>query len=267
MFLRQVSIEIRKTVKHPALWIGLAALLLLLALFIIIHHSQIKSGFSPSDGGLEQDLLEGLSFFNWISGFVYAITASVIAAYDYPNLRLWLTRGLPRHTLLLARLMVILVISGLIILLTVFATMGLSVLSRSLFFGAVNTSLLNMTAILPLLLRTFWISLPYLALTLLLAIVGRSPIFAGGGMIVYAVVLEKLLLSVSDRCPLLTRFLPGNLAMALQINYYTIDRTASRPIFHPPLMVEPQAILAIGIIFTILCVLSFVIFSRQDVGG
>jgi hypothetical protein len=57
MFLRQVSIEIRKTVKHPALWIGLAALLLLLTLFIVVHHSQIKSGFDPSSGGLEQDLL------------------------------------------------------------------------------------------------------------------------------------------------------------------------------------------------------------------
>jgi hypothetical protein len=41
MFLRQVSIEIRKPVKHLALWSGLAALLLLLALFIVVHHSQI----------------------------------------------------------------------------------------------------------------------------------------------------------------------------------------------------------------------------------
>lgn len=32
MFMRQVSIEIRKTVKHLALWIGPAVLLLLLAL-------------------------------------------------------------------------------------------------------------------------------------------------------------------------------------------------------------------------------------------
>ena len=86
-------------------------------------------------------------------------------------------------------------------------------------------------------------------------------------MIVYAVILEKLLISVSDRYPLLTRFLPGNLAMALQINYYTIDRTASPPVFDPPLVSEPQAILAIGIIFTVLCALSLVIFSRQDLGG
>ena len=86
-------------------------------------------------------------------------------------------------------------------------------------------------------------------------------------MIVYANVLERLLMSVSDRYPLLTRFLPGNLSMALQINYYTIDRTASRPIFYPTLITEPQAILTIGIVFTILCALSFVIFSRQDLGG
>jgi len=162
---------------------------------------------------------------------------------------------------------VILLISGLIILFMVVATLALSALSRSLFFGAVDISRLSTAALLPIFLRTFWISLPYLALTVLLAIVSHSPIFAGGGMIVYANVFERLLMSVSDRYPLLTRFLPGNLSMALQINYYTIDRTVSRPIFHPPLMVEPQAILAIGIIFTILCAFSFVIFSRQDLGG
>lgn len=267
MFLRQMSIEIRKTVRHPALWIGLTALLLLLALFIAIHHSQIKYGFTESGGGLEQDLLEGLSFFNWISGFVYAVTASVIAAYDYPNLRLWLTRGLQRQTLLLARLTVILLVSGLIILFTVFATLGLSALSRSLFFGGVDSSRLNTAAVLPMFLRTFWTSLPYLALTILLAIVSRSPIFAGGGMLVYADVFERLLMSISDRYPLLTHLLPGNLSMALQINYYTIDRTASRPVFYAPLMTEPQAILDIGIIFTILCAVSFLIFSRQDLGG
>ena len=267
MFLRQLSIEFRKTVKHPALWIGLAALLLLLALFITIHHAQIRSGFSPSGGGLAQDLLEGISFFSWIGGFVYATTASVIAAYDYPNLRLWLTRGLPRQTLLLARLTVILFVGGSIVLFTMLVTLGLSVLSRHLFFGGVDISRLNIAAILPMFLRTFWISLPYLGLTVGLAIVSRSPIFAGGSMIVYAVVLEKLLISVSDRYPLLTRFLPGNLAMALQINYYTIDRTASRPVFDPPLVSEPQAILAIGMIFSVLCALSLVIFSRQDLGG
>jgi ABC-type transport system involved in multi-copper enzyme maturation permease subunit len=267
MFLRQVSIEIRKTVKHPALWVGLTALLLLLTLFIVIHHSQIKYGFTESDGGLEQDLLEGLSFFNWIGGFVYAVTASVIAAYDYPNLRLWLTRGLPRQTLLLARLMVILLFNGSIILFTIFATLVISTLSRSLFFRTVDVSRLNTAALLPIFLRTFWISLPYLALTILFAIVSRSPIFAGGGMIVYADVLERLLMSMSDRYPLLTHLLPGNLSMALQINYYTIDHTGTRPIFHPPLAAEPQAILIIGILFAVLCAFSFVIFSRQDVGG
>jgi ABC-type transport system involved in multi-copper enzyme maturation permease subunit len=267
MFPRQVSIELRKTVKHPALWIGLTALILSLALFIVIHHSQIKYGFTESGGGLEQDLLEGLSFFNWISGFVYAVIASVIAAYDYPNLRLWLTRGLPRPILLLARLTVILLFSGLISLFTVLATLGLSAVSRTLFFGSLDVSRLNTAAVLPILLRTFWISLPYLALTVLLAILSRSPIFAGAGMIVYVDVFEKLLMSVSDRYPLLSRLLPGNLSMALQINDYTIDRTASRPIFRPFVVAEPQAILTIGIVFAILCALSFVIFSRQDLGG
>jgi ABC-type transport system involved in multi-copper enzyme maturation permease subunit len=269
MFLRQVDIELRKTVKHPALWAGLAALLLLLALFIVVHHAQIKYGFVPADGSLEQDLIAGFALFNWISGFIYAVTASVIAAYDYPErtLQLWLTRGLPRPILLLARLTVILLFGALMIAFTLLATLGLAALSRTLFFGSVDTTHLNTAALLPVLLRTFWSSLPYLALTVLLAVLSRSPIFAAGGMIVYAGVFEKLALSLGDRYPALTRFLPGQLSLILQVHNSALDRTAAQPILDPRWMSEPQAILAIGAIFLVTCGLTFLIFSRQDLGG
>ncbi len=92
MFARQISIESRKTLKHPALWAGICALLLLLALFVFIRHAQIAYGYISDLSGLEYDLITGLSSFNWIGGFVYALTASVIAAYDYPerSIQIWL---------------------------------------------------------------------------------------------------------------------------------------------------------------------------------
>lgn len=261
-----LTVEIRKLFKHPLLWIGLAALVFLLLLFTLVHHSQIKYGFIPATGGLEQDLLAGLSFYNWIGGFVYAVTASVITAYDYPDLRLWLSRGISRPGLLLARLTVIILVSGLLVCLSILTTLGLAALSRILFFGAVDASQLNVAAILPVTLRIFWSSLPYLALTMLLAVIGRSPIFAAGIAIVYVDAFEKLLLSISDRYPLLTRYLPGQLSLALQLNNYMIDQNASA-ILDTRNMTESNAFLVVGILSVSLCCLSFLIFSRQDLGG
>jgi len=269
MFLRQVNIELRKTVKHPALWAGLAALTLLLALFVFIHHSQIKYGFIPVEGGLESDLLNGLVLYNWISGLIYAVTASVIAAYDYPErtLQLWLTRGLPRPILLLARLTVILLFGALMIAFTLLVTLGLAALSRTLFFGSVDMAHFNAVALLPAFLRTWWSALPYLALTVMLAVISRSPLFAAGAMIFYSDILERLALLLSDRYPVLIRFLPGQLALILQAQNFTLDRTATQPTLDPHWMSEPQAILSIGFIFLVTCGITFLIFSRQDLGG
>lgn len=267
MFLRQMSIEIRKTVKHPALWIGLAALLFLLMLFTTVHHSQIKYGFISANGGLEQDLLAGLSFYNWIGGFVYAVTVSVITAYDYPGLRLWLSRGMSRPTLLFARLTLILLMTAVMICFSIFATLALAALSRNWFFGAVDISRLNTAEVLPVILRIFWSSLPYLSLTMLLAVISRSPIFAAGGAIIYVNVVEKLLLSVSDRYPSLTRYLPGQLSLVLQNQNYMLDRTASSLVLDTRNITELVALLSIGVISVILFCLCFWIFSRQDLSG
>jgi hypothetical protein len=267
MFLRQISIEFRKTARHPALWIGLAALLLLIAFLMFIHHSQIKYGFLPAQGGLEKDLLAGMSFYNWISGFVYAVSASVIIAYDYADLRLWLTRGLSRPSLLFARLAVILLICGLLVFLSIAANLGFAVLSRTIFFGVADGSNLNKNAILPVILRTLWSALPYLSLTVLMAVLSRSAIFAAGAMIVYANVIERLLLSLSDRFPWLARYLPGALALVLQRENYKLDQAASLPVLLTGSLTEPQAMLVIGLLSSIVLALSLLVFSRQDLGG
>jgi ABC-type transport system involved in multi-copper enzyme maturation permease subunit len=236
-------------------------------MYTVVHHSQIKYGFVPPEGGLEKDLLAGLTFYSWVCGFVYAVAASVIMAYDYPDLRLWLTRGLPRPALLLARLTVILLVCGLSICLSIFATIGFAALLRGLLFGKMDASQLNLDAVLPVILNLFWSSLPYLAFTVFLAVVSRSATFAAGAMIVYSTVLEKLLLSASDRYPILTRYLPGQLAIILQANNFSLDRTAVKPVLDATWFTVPQASLAIGILFFVLCGLSILVFSRQDLGG
>lgn len=269
MFLRLLAIETRKTIKHPALWMGLAALAFLLGMFILLSHLQIANRQETPSGGLEKDLLTGLAFYDWIGVLVYAVTASVIAAFDYPDrsIQLWLTRGVTRPLLLFARLIVVLFFGFLMVCFSVAVILGVGALSRTLFFGTVNASNLNLSALLPVILRMFWSAVPYLALTVLFAVISRSPLFAAGGTIVYGSVFEMFAVQAAHKFPTLVRHLPVSLSQVLQTFNAALDRTA------PPLpadaasMPEIRAILLIGVLLAAFSAASLVIFSRQDLGG
>jgi len=269
MFMRLLIIETRKTLKHPALWVGMAALTFLLGFAMLVNHFQIANGYQPADGGLEKDLLFGLAFFNWIGVLVYAVVGSVISAFDYPDrsIQLWLTRGLFRPVFLFARLTAILFFGLLMVVFTIIAILGLGALSRSLFFGIVDTSNLNLSALPLVTLRVFWTSLPYLMLTVIFAIVSRSPMFAAGGTIVYGSVVELLAPNLSSKFPTLVRYLPASLSQVLQEQNTILDRTALPLPLDASIMPEPRAVILIGVISLILSITSLVIFSRQDLGG
>ena len=269
MFLRQVFIETRKTFKHPALWLGLAALAFLLASAILISHFQIMNSYEDGSGGLEKDLLHSLAFFNWLGILVYAVIGAVIVVFDYTDrsMQLWLTRGVSRPVLLSARIATILLFSLLTICFAVAVILGLGAVSRSLFFGTVEASNLNLPALLPAILRIFWSSLPYLALSVLLGIISRSPFVAAGGTIVYGSVVEQFIPALSARAPWLARYLPGSLSHVLQSHNSALDLSTLPLSTEPMLMPELQVVLLIGNIFLLLSMTSFIIFSRQDLGG
>ena len=269
MFLPLFAIETRKTLKHPALWLGLGGLLLLLAFIVVVAHAQIATGSQPASGGLEQDVLTGLLLFRWIGILVYAVAAAVICAYDFPDraLQMWLGRGVPRPLLLLVRLGIILLSNLLLVSFAILALLGLAALSRFLFFGDVDASNLHLAALLPAILFTFWGSLPYLALTVLLAMIGRSPLFAAGGTIVYASVIESLLGRLGEQYPKIIQYLPGRLMSVLLNGSVARAKAAPRPMPDASAMSQLHAVLAAGAIFIVLSVISLIIFSRHDFSG
>lgn len=266
MFLRQTLIETRKTLAHPALWLGLGGLTLLQAVFVLVLHAQMKNGYTLAKGGLEADLISALAFYSWIGSLVYAISAAVIAAYDYPDrsIQLWLVRGQPRVVLMLSRLALVLVFGLLLAAYTVLVSLGIAALSRMLFFGGVDAALLNWAGLAPAVLRVFWTSLPYLALTVLIATLTRSPMYAAAGTVVYATVAEALLSSLADRFPLLVRYLPAQLARPLQENLVSLSLAATPA---QTAMPETQAAVLIGLLALALAGAALLIFTRQDLGG
>jgi hypothetical protein len=272
MFLRLLDIETRKLLKHPLMWLELAGLIGIFALYFAVRYALMTS--AVRDGlvntrGLETDLQIGLGLFSFLSILFYAATAAMISAYDYPErgVQTWLVHGVPRLQLILARLMITLTFGFVLVVIAAFASLGLGALSRTVFLGSYSAQNLDWTQVLPAILRLFAGSIPYLALTVLLAVASRSPLFAAGGALAFRTVIENLLLHLSDRFPNLIRFLPAQLAFVLEFYTYPIDRTAKVMTLGDHFLTEPQALLGIGVIPLVFGALSLIIFSQQDWGG
>jgi ABC-type transport system involved in multi-copper enzyme maturation permease subunit len=272
MFLRLLGIETHKLLKHPLIWLEFAALLGIFGLYFAVRYALIASSVRQglvNTRGLELDLQIGLGLFSFLGILFQAATASLVCAYDHPDrgVQMWLVRGVPRGQLMLARLAVSLAFGFALVVVAVCATLGLGALMRTLFLGSVPAQNLDWAQVPPAILRMFWGTVPYLALTALLAVAGRSPLFAAGGALVYRTVIENLLLHLTDRFPQLVRLLPVLLAFVLEYNTWHVDRSAHALPLGDQFVSEPQAALAIGALLVLFGGLSIFIFSRQDWGG
>jgi hypothetical protein len=272
MFLSLLSIETRKLLKHPLLWLGLAGLIGFFALYFAARYATMSTAVHNGlvdTRGLELDLQIGIGLFSFLSILFYGATAALVSAYDFTDrgVQMWLVRGVPRPLLMLARLLVVLAFGFVLVTVAAGLSLGFGALMRSIFLGSYSAQNLNWTEIFPAILRVFWGATPYLALTILLAAISRSPLFAAGGVLVFRTVLENLLFRLADRFPYFTRLLPSQLAFVLEFYTYPIDRTAKAMHLGDTFLTEPQAALAIGVLLLLCGGLSVVIFSRQDWGG
>jgi hypothetical protein len=272
MFLSLLSIEARKLFKHPWLWLGLAGLIGFFGLYFAARYAMmstaVRNGLVDTRG-LELDLQIGIGLFSFLSILFYGATTALVSAYDFSDrgVQMWLVRGVPRPLLMLARLLVILAFGFILVMVAAAISLGFGALMRSIFLGNYSAHNLNWTEIFPAILRVFWDVTPYLTLTVLLASMSRSPLFAAGGILVFRTVLENLLFRLADRFPYLTRLLPSQLAFVLEFYTYSIDRTTKAMHLGDTFLTEPQAVLAIGILLLLFGGLSIIIFSRQDWGG
>src|SRR5512133_3583127 len=178
MFLRLLSIETRKLLKHPWLWLGFAGLIGFFGLYFAARYAMlataVRNGLVDTRG-LELDLQIGIGLFSFLSILFYSATGALVSAYDFSDrgVQVWLVRGVPRSLLILARLFVVLTFGFVLITVAAGISLGFGALMRTLFLGSYSAQNLNWLEVPPTVLRVFWGAVPYLALTVLLASISR----------------------------------------------------------------------------------------------
>lgn len=200
---------------------------------------------------------------------VYAVTASVISAFDYPDrsIQLWLTRGVPRSMLLLSRLIVTLFF---VLILVCFAVFAIPV-----YRFALAPRILRQCGCIQSQPERFPVR--YSSCVLECAALSRADGFVRGHQPLAALRgrwddrlwyrAQTRATNLSNRFPTLIRYLPSSLSQVLQINNFALDLSAPVLPQDAAIMPEARAVLLIGIIFIILSTISLAIFSRQDLGG
>ncbi len=266
MYLRLLDIEARKLIRQPLAWLGLAALVGILAMYFVARY-----GLLARSGGedlmrarsWEFDLETGLVLFRFVGIIFLAAASALVGAYDLDEhgIQLWLTRGVPRSLLMLARMLVVLLVGLGIVAIAMSGSLAVGSLARIVFVGDAGVQNPDWRLLIETVLRVAWGAAPYMALTTFLAIATRSALYGAGGAIVFRTVVENILPGLADRFPTLVRLLPAQLALAMEADLHGSAVTAT------PLLGLPQAAASIGILLLVFCSLTLIVFSRQDWGG
>ena len=282
MFWKILANENTKIIKRRLFWVEIALVALivlgiLLALYITVETNRNGNGL-PSAERLR--LLEMITWpdalFNvmMLSGwdgfgalFLIILVGAVTAQeYTWRTIHLWLTRGVSRPLLAIAKLTALLLAAMLIVLTALGTGSAISAIISAKINGSLHLEQLDLPQLFFSILRTTFTLLPYGSLTFLLAVASRSAVVAISGGLAYTLLLETLIIQVigllGERLSQMMQYLPGSLANSLMtLNNATLGTGSSTEIgmitpFHASIGIGAWTLLFLG--------LSLWIFQKQD---
>jgi hypothetical protein len=275
VFVNVLRLEAVKVFRPLLLWIGLAGLAVVSGCFFSLYFA-FRGNIPPSGTRLlywPDSLVYGLDqatgFFPATSfgAMLLIVVTGVLTAreYSWRTLRLWLGQGVPRPMLMVAKLLVLLAPAAAIVLACLAVIGGLSAVFSFIDHGSVAIGRVDVAQLALAFGRTLLGTLPYMALTFLLAVAGRSAVGAVGGGLGF-VLLETALVVV---LPALGRpfaraaaYLPSQLSAALNAPDVALAHgVAVRTAVQPDPAVAAAAIAAYTLV---LCGLAVVVVRRQD---
>ena len=290
MLIQMFTIENSKLTRRTMFWVEMAALVLaalgMMALMAFIR--QILLSGAPADSGLTVDginLVQTESFLTWpqsfsfVMGVIYPVgtlltlvLAGAVTAQEYTwrSYQLWLSRGVPRWQVVLAKFMAVTVATFLFITVATLVVTVVSGLASQLILGSLPFAAVSWPNLL-LTIPTVTLSLlPYAALGLLLAVSARSTVVALGGGLAFTLlvepVIQQLMPLLGERWAQASLYLPTSLGQLL--NGYATNMIIVNGDALPTIGVTPTiAAFMLGVYTLVLLATAVILFQRQDLGG
>lgn len=276
MFWNILRMETDKVFRRRLLWIGLMTsigpMIIAFIAFFNLDRSASFSRYWVWPGGLTS----ALAFANGYSpGYGYAayLLASVVGVvtaqeYSWRTMQLWLSHGIPRSLLLLAKF--VLALATVLLVTLAFLLVGglVSIILATQPHGVTQHNTLDVAALLLSYLRTCYGMLPYVALTFLLVVVSRSAAVAITGLVLFMLAIE---LPLTALLPLLgkpfaqaAQFLPAGLAQAMNQQNYAAAHLPVTTFITAGHTSPATAVICIALYTLVLCGLSLWMFQRQN---
>ncbi len=278
MFWNILRMESAKVFNRRLIWVGLIITLIPVIIaflaFFNLGHSASSIRYWVWAGGLTSSLAfaDGYSPGYGYAVYLLAVVIGLVTAQEYSwrTMQLWLSHGLLRSLLLLAKFVLAVIAALVITLIFLLAGGVLSLILNTLPHVNAATNL-NVLALLISVLRTCYGMLPYIALTFLLVVVSRSAAVSIGGLILFMLAIELpltvLLPLLGKNYAVIAQFLPAGLAQTMNQQNYTAVHLAL-PTFISAGQTDPGiAAICIAVYTIILFGLALRIFQRQNMAS
>ncbi len=283
MFWQMVSVEQKKLTSRKILWLELAivaaAAVFIPLMIYLASQSDSSSIVITTDGPVDEmitwplglNLGMGLGSSGGLGGLLIVILMGTLTAQEYGwrTMQLWLSNGVSRPVLLLAKFTAVL-LPALLIVMAAFVAGGLTtaVITQTL-HGTLPFAQVDWWQAALSILRTAYTLLPYAALTFLLAIASRSTVMAVGGGLAYTLLIEgvlmQLLMLVGGTWAKIAQYLPAGLGQSLTA-LNRVSASSELAAAADGLSGE-TAVLGIALYTCTFVGLSLLAFQRQDLGG
>jgi ABC-2 type transport system permease protein len=276
MFWNILRMESDKVFRRRLLWIGLVIVLALTSIFFLIifnvDHSASNARYWVWPGGLTSALAfaNGYSPGYGYAAYVLAVVAGLVTGQEYSwrTMQLWLSHGVPRPLLLLAKF--VLALAAVLLVVLAFMLVGalVSIILTYQPHGGTNTNALDVGALLLSYLRTCYGLLPYVSLTFLLVIVSRSAVVAISGVILFMLAIELPLTGILPRLgsgyAQAVQFLPFGLAQAMNQQNYAAAHLPMTTFVSAGQVNPVVAAICIAVYTLAFCGIALWVFQRQN---
>ena len=267
MFLKLLYIEWTRLSRRALFWVGLVLCAvytgLSLANFYQTNQTELLNG-SLKMPGMSFDLANALDQLLILIPLLIIITGNIMGNdYSQRTNQLWLMRA-PRQTSLMAKFSILVTISLLFQAITLLIGWAVGFYFKAFIYHVPNTSNLNGLATLAAPFYMTLVNLPYLALTLLLAVGMRSAFLSVTLGLGYTQFLEYLMTGLFHGQSW-TKWLMTNLHFSASFLLNSIgNRTTSLPAH----ILTPLPAMITAVLYTLfLLTLAIWLYRRQDLGG